>query len=54
VLGGSFQWELHSLCQKSKGTKFPYIRAEIKHWLYMKNQLIVPNANANVRKFWIY
>jgi len=33
----SFQWELHSCCQKSKGTEFPCIAAEIKHWLLVKN-----------------
>jgi len=29
-LGRSFQWELRSRCQKSKGTEFPCVPAEIK------------------------
>ena len=31
-LGRSFQWELRSRCQKSKGTEFPCVPAEIKPW----------------------
>jgi len=32
-LGRSFQWELRSRCQKSKGTEFPCVSAAIKPWL---------------------
>jgi len=31
----SYQWELCSRCQKSKGTEFPCVPTEIKHCLQL-------------------